>query len=93
VTGVLRLRDTLTIHYVGVVPYCMALEPGKSLPYVWNAFTANWLETNLGALGASCIAVVVLGRVLEPAMGRGLHSFRFQLNLSSSVHRVTQPNS
>jgi len=22
--------------------------------------------------------------------GRGLHSFRFQLNLSSSVHRVTQ---
>jgi WD40 repeat protein len=25
--------------------------------------------------------------------GRGLHSFRFQLNLSSSVHRVTQLNS
>ena len=25
--------------------------------------------------------------------GRGLHSFRFQLNLSSSVHRVTQHNS
>jgi hypothetical protein len=24
---------------------------------------------------------------------RGLHSFRFQLNLSSSVHRVTQLNS
>jgi hypothetical protein len=25
--------------------------------------------------------------------GRGLHSFRFQLNLSSSVHRSTQLNS
>jgi len=24
------------------------------------------------------------------ALGRGLHSSRFQLNLSSSVHRVTQ---
>ena len=24
--------------------------------------------------------------------GRGLHSFRFQLNLSSSIHRVTQLN-
>jgi len=27
------------------------------------------------------------------ASGSGLHSFRFQLNLSSSVHRVTQLNS
>ena len=26
-------------------------------------------------------------------VGRGLHSFLFQLNLSSSVHRITQPNS
>jgi len=26
----------------------------------------------------------------EAGSGRGLHSFRFQLNLSSSVHRVTQ---
>jgi len=28
----------------------------------------------------------------QPA-DRGLHSFRFQLNLSSSVHRVTQLDS
>jgi len=27
------------------------------------------------------------------ATGRGLHSFPFQLNLSSSVHRITQLNS
>ena len=26
------------------------------------------------------------------AVAQGLHSFRFQLNLSSSVHRLTQPN-
>jgi len=26
-------------------------------------------------------------------IGRGLHSFRFQLNLSSSVQRITQLNS
>jgi len=25
--------------------------------------------------------------------GRGLYSFPFRLNLSSSVHRITQPNS
>ena len=29
----------------------------------------------------------------EGADGRGLHSFRFQLNMSSFVHRVTQLNS
>ena len=29
----------------------------------------------------------------ERAMGRGLHSFPFQLNLSSSVHRITQIDS
>ena len=28
----------------------------------------------------------------ELPQGRGLHSYRFQLNLSSSVHRVTQLN-
>ena len=28
-----------------------------------------------------------------PEAGRGLHSFPFQLNLSSSVHRMTQLNS
>jgi len=35
-----------------------------------------------------------LSGVREAALiaGRGLHSFRFQLNLSSSVHRVTQLN-
>jgi hypothetical protein len=27
-----------------------------------------------------------------PPPARGLHSFRFQLNFSSSVHRVTQLN-
>ena len=26
-------------------------------------------------------------------MGRGLHSFPFQLNLSTSMHRITQLNS
>jgi hypothetical protein len=29
---------------------------------------------------------------LRPPVLRGLHSFRIQLNLSSSVHRVTQLN-
>ena len=26
------------------------------------------------------------------ALGKGLHSFPFQLNLSSSIHRMTQSN-
>jgi len=30
---------------------------------------------------------------MKMVVGRGLHSFRFQLNLSSSVHRLTQLNS
>ena len=34
-----------------------------------------------------------VGAVEVPDRGRGLHSFPFQLNLSSSVHHITQLNS
>ena len=39
--------------------------------------------------------VAITGAARPPALvsGRGLHSFPFQLNLSSSVHRTTQINS
>ena len=36
---------------------------------------------------------MLLGRGADVDIGRGLHSFLFQLNLSSSVHRTTQINS
>jgi len=43
-----------------------------------------------------CLAVSFVESIVFNALGmlvgRGVHSFRFQLNLSSSVHRVTQLN-
>jgi hypothetical protein len=43
------------------------------------------------ATGAECQGVGEMGGSV--ITGRGLHSFPFQLNLSSSVHRITQINS
>ena len=47
--------------YAGTIDY-LALVPAKSLPYIWNAFTASWLETSFGGLAVSCLAVIVLGK-------------------------------
>jgi hypothetical protein len=38
-------------------------------------------------------SVIVVNAVVDAPSPRGLHSFPFQLNLSSSVNRVTQLNS
>jgi hypothetical protein len=51
-----------------------------------------------GRVGARTGAILGVRQAREDgaggdAGGRGLHSFRFQLNLSSSVHRLTQLNS
>ena len=49
-----------------------------------------------GGVGQSAADVAGAASAVADAVdgdgGRGLHSFRFQLNLSSSVHRVTQLN-
>jgi len=42
---------------------------------------------------ASSVFASELAAAAGPAQGRGLHSFPFQLNMSSSVHRITQLNS
>jgi hypothetical protein len=39
------------------------------------------------------VVCAAMPRMVGNPMDRGLHSFRFQLNLSTSVHGVTQLNS
>ena len=47
-------------------------------------------EGHHGTCAAIEYAVTALKVPLLLVLGRGLHSFPFQLNLSSSVHRITQ---
>jgi hypothetical protein len=44
----------------------IALVPGHSIPYLWNVFTASWLETNVGALAVSCVTLLAAGE--EPCV-------------------------
>jgi len=64
-------------HHPPPPPHASPPPPQYALP----ALSLDELWTELLALGGA------------GAGGRGLHSFPFQLNLSSSVHRITQLNS
>ena len=59
--------------------------------------TADRMSKSSGEVGAAVGAGVKRGAavflLIPLILGRGLHSFRFQLNLSSSVHRVAQLHS
>jgi hypothetical protein len=46
--------------YSGAVEY-LALVPGNSIPYLWNVFTASWIETNPGQLVVSCLLLILVG--------------------------------
>ena len=60
-----------------------------------DADVLRWFERNrTDAIGgASALAALKEEGVIVVVSGRGLLSFPFQLNLSSSVHRMTQLNS
>jgi hypothetical protein len=55
-----------------------------------RAAAGNAAASNAAAVGA--LVQTLAARALVVA-GRGLHSFPFQLNLSSSVHRIYLSNS
>ena len=63
----------------------LALVPGKTVPMAWNLLTASWLETNPAALLLACVAAVVLGRVVEPAVGGGREFIRFLVFVTGFV--------
>ena len=46
--------------YGAAVEY-LALVPGNSIPYLWNVFTASWIETNAAALAVSCVLLIIVG--------------------------------
>ena len=63
----------------------LALVPGKTVPMAWNLLTASWLETNPAALLLACVAAVVLGRLVEPAVGGGREFIRFLVFVTGFV--------
>ncbi|EFJ47534.1 hypothetical protein VOLCADRAFT_105094 [Volvox carteri f. nagariensis] len=68
-----------TVEYV-------ALIPGRTLPYVWNLFTAGLLTTNPIKLGLEVIAVLLLTRLVEPVYGsKEFLKFLFVVDFSVSL--------
>lgn len=46
---------------VPVTAEYVSLVPGNSIPYLWNVFTASWLETRVVALAVSCVLLMLVG--------------------------------
>ncbi|GIL64157.1 hypothetical protein Vafri_18115 [Volvox africanus] len=64
----------------------IALIPGRTLPYVWNLFTAGFLTTNPIKLGLEVIAVLLLTRLVEPVYGsKEFLKFLFVVDFSVSL--------
>ena len=71
---------------------CLGITAGSrggmgSMPAIMPSPGGGMTMDKIGAMGDFYGDDVLL------LVGRGLHSFPFQLNLSSSVHRITQINS
>ena len=69
----------LVVHDLPAAAYCSGGRPASTA----RAIAAALLSSTFLPSAPKC----------RLPSSRGLHSFRFQLNLSSSVHRVTQLNS
>lgn len=59
----------LGVVYARAVDY-LALVPGNSIPYLWNVFTASWIETNPAALAVSCLLLIIVGEDEEARANR-----------------------
>ena len=58
--GLLLATYGAGVVYAPTVEY-LALVPGNSIPYLWNVFTASWIETSAVALAVNCILVIIAG--------------------------------
>lgn len=47
----------------------LTLVPGRTIPCVWNVFTAGLIETDIFRLLLSIVGVLVLAKVVEPVWG------------------------
>ena len=78
-------RPCLTTLHDDLLHVLLELDGATELPQAADQLVDD-------GLGAADRGAQAGAGAVEPR-DRGLHSFRFQLNLSSSVHRVTQLNS
>jgi len=66
--GVLSLGYIVQL-VVPVAREYLTLVPGRTIPCVWNVFTAGLIETDVFRLLLSIVGVLVLAKVVEPVWG------------------------
>jgi hypothetical protein len=71
----------------------VATAPSVAAVYNWRNDVRGAIIPDEPALAGNARHWMAYSASYDDTTGRGLHSFRFQLNFSSSVHRVTQLNS
>ena len=63
----------------------LALRAGGVVQAPWTIATCSWLETNPASFLPNLVLLVVLGRAVEPSLGRGLPFARFLIFASVFV--------
>lgn len=64
----------------------LALIPARTIPFAWNLLTAGYIEQSVYGVVISTIALLFMGKVLEPIWGsKELVKFVFIVNLLTSV--------
>lgn len=64
----------------------VALVPGKTIPFVWNLFTAGYLEQSIFGLVVSVLGLLFSGKLIEPVWGsREFLKFIMAVNLLTSM--------
>jgi hypothetical protein len=81
------------LHKAGLTPEAPESQPTEFLPESQIDEVLCVIPPDENGSESRPTASETNGRTDEELRGRGLHSYRFQLNLSSSVHRVTHVNS
>ncbi|XP_068663107.1 rhomboid-like protein 19 [Aristolochia californica] len=95
VSGFTRLCKGLAVVLVGgyavvrffppAVTY-LALIPARTIPFAWNLITAGYIEQSLLEVAVSVIALLFVGRLLEPIWGsKEFFKFILVVNFLTSV--------
>ncbi|KAF7811779.1 rhomboid-like protein 19 [Senna tora] len=64
----------------------LALIPARTIPFAWNLITAGYIEQSIHGVVVSTIALLFIGKLLEPVWGpREFLKFIFVVNFLTSV--------
>eukprot|EP00271_Cylindrocystis_brebissonii_P017997 TRINITY_DN4917_c0_g1_i1.p1 TRINITY_DN4917_c0_g1~~TRINITY_DN4917_c0_g1_i1.p1 ORF type:complete len:331 (-),score=45.19 TRINITY_DN4917_c0_g1_i1:415-1407(-) len=68
ISVVLAVGFLIVLAYAPALDY-LALVPGKTIPFAWNLVTAGYIENSPISLAVNILALLVLGKSLEPIWG------------------------